>query len=50
MAKAASWESRLKQTRWESQELLLLADLLEADGHQILGARFEHDLFGQIHS
>jgi hypothetical protein len=49
MAKAASLESHLKQMKLEIRELLL-ADLLEADGHQILGVRFEHDLFGQIRS
>jgi hypothetical protein len=49
MAKAASLESHLKQMKLEIRELLL-ADLLGADGHQILGVRFEHDLFGQIHS
>lgn len=47
MTKAASLESHLKQTRALE---IRLAGLLEADGHQILCVRFEHDLFGQIHS
>jgi hypothetical protein len=52
LAKSPSWESRLKQTRrWDSETPELLpADLLEADGHQMLGARFEHDLSAQIDS
>ena len=54
MVKAASLESHwhLKQTTRRRLEIreLLLADLLEADGHQILGVQFEHDLFGQIRS
>jgi hypothetical protein len=37
MVKTCSWESRRKQRRLEIQELLPV-DLLEADGHQILGA------------
>ena len=49
LVKKASWESCQKQMRLEIQGVLP-ADLLEADGHQTLGAWSEHVLSAQIHS
>jgi hypothetical protein len=48
LAKAASRESQ--QMKRSETRGLLPVDLLEADGHRILGVPFEHDLSAQIHS